>query len=281
MKRLRIEHKTTFDYLGVVTASYNELRMLPRSTQRQIVLSSSLSISPSTSVHDYFDYFGTRVSAFDLLAPHATLEIVANSLVEVHSHPLEHLGISWHRLRSDATRSVETAECLAQSELTEPHPEVAEIAQSAAAQYKDPSEAAAHVASVIGESIEYIHGVTGVKSTAAEAWAAGKGVCQDFTHITIGALRSVGIPARYVSGYLFPDPEAEAGTTLQGESHAWVEWFGGHWQGFDSTNDVEIGDRHVMVGRGRDYADVPPLRGSYAGPRDSELEVEVMIHREA
>ena len=126
-----------------------------------------------------------------------------------------------------------------------------------------------------------MHGVTGVHSTAAEAWAVRKGVCQDITHIALGALRAVGIPARYVSGYLHPKPDAEIGETVAGESHAWVEWFCGEWRGFDPTNLIDIGDRHVIVGRGRDYNDVAPLRGVYAGPYGSKLFVTVEITREA
>jgi transglutaminase-like putative cysteine protease len=109
-----------------------------------------------------------------------------------------------------------------------------------------------------------------------------KGVCQDITHLALGALRSVGIPARYVSGYLHPRPNAAIGETVGGESHAWVEWFcGDDWRGFDPTNGIDIGDRHVLVGRGRDYNDVPPLRGVYAGPFGSTLFVTVEITREA
>jgi transglutaminase-like putative cysteine protease len=126
-----------------------------------------------------------------------------------------------------------------------------------------------------------MHGITGVHSTATEAWEARKGVCQDIAHITLGALRAVGIPARYVSGYLHPRPNAGVGEAVTGESHAWVEWFSGDWWGFDPTNNIEIGDRHVLVGRGRDYNDVPPLRGVYAGPFKSQLFVKVTITREA
>jgi transglutaminase-like putative cysteine protease len=120
-----------------------------------------------------------------------------------------------------------------------------------------------------------------VHTTAAEAWEQKRGVCQDITHLAIGALRSVGIPARYVSGYLHPQPDAAIGQTVAGESHAWVEWFCGDWRGFDPTNLIDIGDRHVTVGRGRDYNDVAPLRGVYAGPYGSKLFVTVEITREA
>lgn len=281
MKRLRIEHATGFSYHGDVSASYNEARMLPGTTDSQFVLSSSLDIEPSSSVNSYIDYFGTRVSAFDVLSPHHELKITARSLVEVRPRPIEHSSITWERLRTESARSIETVEQLSQTSRTEPHDEVVEIAQSIIGRGTDPSWAAHDIVAAIGDAVEYLPGATGVHSTAAEAWAARKGVCQDMAHIAIGALRAVGIPARYVSGYLHPKAAAEIGVPVAGESHAWVEWFAGEWQGFDPTNNIEIGDRHVLVGRGRDYNDVPPLRGVYAGPFKSHLNVKVTITREA
>ena len=256
MKRLRIEHSTGFAYQGDVSASYNEARMLPTSTDSQFVLSSGLEVEPSTTVNSYVDYFGTRVSAFDVLSPHSDLTITARSLVEVRPRPLQDVDITWDALAAEAARSI-------------------------ASQHDHPGRAAHAIATGIGGAVEYMHGVTGVHSTAREAWEARKGVCQDLAHITLGALREVGIPARYVSGYLHPRPSAEVGVAVTGESHAWVEWFAGDWQGFDPTNNIEIGDRHVLVGRGRDYNDVPPLRGVYAGPFKSQLRVKVTITREA
>lgn len=281
MKRLRIEHTTGFTYQGDVSASYNEARMLPNSTDSQFVLSSSLDIEPSTSVNQYVDYFGTRVAAFDVLSSHSDLKITARSLVEVRPRPIEHVDLTWDRLAQEVVRSIETIEQLGQSARTKPHPEVAEIARSIAGKHDHPGHAAHAIAVAIGEAVEYMQGITGVHSTASEAWDARKGVCQDMAHITLGALREVGIPARYVSGYLHPQAEAEVGQAVTGESHAWVEWFAGDWQGFDPTNNIEIGDRHVLVGRGRDYNDVPPLRGVYAGPFKSHLHVKVTITREA
>jgi transglutaminase-like putative cysteine protease len=280
VKRLRIEHQTGFAYPGDVVASYNEARMLPGSTDSQFVLSSSLDIEPSTSVNQYVDYFGTRVAAFDVLSPHAALTITARSLVEVRPRPIEHADITWDTLREEAARSITTVEQLVQTRRTESHPEVVALAREIAAQHDRPGPAAHAIAEAVGNAIEYMQGVTGVHSTAVDAWEARKGVCQDIAHITLGALRDVGIPARYVSGYLHPKPSAEIGEAVTGESHAWVEWFAGDWQGFDPTNNIEIGDRHVLVGRGRDYNDVPPLRGVYAGPGKSQLKVKVTITRE-
>lgn len=281
MKRLRIEHQTGFAYQGDVSASYNEARMLPVSTDSQFVLSASLDIEPSTSVNQYVDYFGTRVTSFDILNPHASLTLTARSLVEVRPRPQETLDVSWEQLAREAGRSVDVVEQLVQTPRTTPHAEVAELAQAIAAQHDTPAAAALAIASAIGDAVEYTHGITGVHSTGAEAWEARKGVCQDIAHITLGALRSVGIPSRYVSGYLHPHADAEVGVPVEGESHAWVEWYAGAWQGFDPTNNADIGDRHVLVGRGRDYNDVPPVRGVYAGPFKSEMSVTVTITREA
>lgn len=281
MKRLRVEHSTGFTYQGDVSASYNEARMLPNSTDSQFVLSSSLEIEPSTTINQYVDYFGTRVSVFDVLSPHSALTITARSLVEVRPRPITHLDITWDALAAQSARSIGTVEQLVHTDRTRPHPEVAEIAHAIAAQHDHPGRAAHAIAEAIGDAVEYMHGITGVHSTAAEAWEARKGVCQDIAHITLGALREVGIPARYVSGYLHPRPTAEVGVPVTGESHAWVEWYAGDWQGFDPTNNIEIGDRHVLVGRGRDYNDVPPLRGVYAGTFTSQLRVKVTITREA
>lgn len=281
MKRLRIEHATGFTYPGDVGASYNEARMTPNSTDSQFVLSAQLDLEPSTGVNYFTDYFGTRVASFDVLAAHSALMITARSLVEVRPRPVEHAEITWDELAEDAVGSVATVEMMGQTARTAPHAEVAELATRIAAEHANPSEAALAIARAVGDAVDYMPGVTGVHSTAAEAWTERKGVCQDIAHITLGALRAVGIPARYVSGYLHPNPDAEVGVAVTGESHAWIEWYDGSWQGFDPTNNVEIGDRHVLVGRGRDYNDVPPLRGVYAGGHKGELLVKVTITREA
>ena len=281
MKRLRITHSTGYRYEGEVTASYNEARMLPISATRQLVLHSNVEIAPVSSHHQYTDYWGTRVLAFDVLAPHTELTLSASSLVEVLDPAPHAEGLAWDELRRVRFTAGEYVQQLPQTALTEPADEVAGIAATIDGLGEGPCEAALEICRRVGEAGEYVSGVTGVTSTAAEAWADRKGVCQDITHIAIGALRSVGIPARYVSGYLHPSPDAVVGETVVGESHAWVEWFCGSWHGYDPTNQLEIGDRHVRVGHGRDYTDVAPLRGVYAGPTASELFVSVEITREA
>lgn len=280
MNRLRIKHTTGFGYGGEVTASYNEARMLPVSSDGQLVLYSNLEILPISASHGYVDYWGSRVSSFEILTPHSELALTATSLVEVRPREQADEAIGWDELADSAEQATEFVEQRGQTRRTAPPAGVVELARRIAADCSTPSEAAREISIAIGESVEYVQGVTAVTTTAAEAWEHRKGVCQDIAHLAIGALRSVGIPARYVSGYLHPKPRAAIGETVTGESHAWVEWYTGRWQGYDPTNLIPIGDRHVLVGRGRDYNDVPPLRGVYAGPYKSTLFVRVEITRE-
>jgi transglutaminase-like putative cysteine protease len=279
VKRIRVVHTTGFRYEHEVVASYNEARMLPLNGEGQFVLSSHLDISPVSAQHGYLDYWGTRVSAFEVLTPHRELTLTASSLVEVASRPHIDNSLGWEPLGAESSKATLYVEQARQTPRTTPPKIVADKAREIADSFDSPCDAAHAICTWIGESMEYMQGVTAVSSTAVEAWEERRGVCQDIAHVALGALRSVGIPARYVSGYLHPKPDAPIGEVVAGESHAWVEWFCGDWRGFDPTNLTEIGDRHVIVGRGRDYSDVAPLRGVYAGSLDSELFVTVEITR--
>jgi transglutaminase-like putative cysteine protease len=281
MNRLRIKHSTGFHYGGDVTASYNEARMLPVSADGQLVLYSHVEILPISSQHNYVDYWGSRVSSFEILTPHKELSLTATSLVEVHPRVHTAEKLDWQALTALAETSTSYIEQTKQTRRTDPPDDVIALAAEIAGRSASPCDAALEICTAVGDAVEYMQGFTGVTSTAKEAWEQRKGVCQDITHLALGALRSVGIPARYVSGYLHPRRDAAIGETIAGESHAWVEWFCGEWRGFDPTNLIDIGDRHVTVGRGRDYNDVPPLRGVYAGPYGSKLFVTVEITKEA
>ncbi|WP_159604588.1 transglutaminase family protein [Agromyces humi] len=281
MSRIRIVHRTGFSYEEPATASYNEARMLPHSGGEQFVLQAGLDIRPGATQHSYLDYWGTRVSTFEVLTPHRELSVTATSLVEVRPSPVPGSELEWDELHAASTSTVGLVEASTTSASTVPPDEVAALAADIAAEGAPVGETAVEICRAVGSSMEYMRGVTGVHSTAAEAWGERKGVCQDIAHVALGALRSVGIPARYVSGYLHPDAGAAVGETVIGESHAWVEWFAGEWRGYDPTNLAEVGELHVLVGRGRDYSDVPPLRGVYAGPGASELFVSVEVTRVA
>ncbi len=147
---------------------------------------------------------------------------------------------------------------------------------------EDPTPRAAGLAIVerLRERLTYESGITGWQSTAADVWAGGKGVCQDFAHVTLGALRSAGIPARYVSGYLTAeDTDVQRGTTVPARNHAWIELWDGGWHALDPTNTGPVGLDHVVIGRGRDYDDVSPFRGIFVGPPVSDLDIEITYTR--
>lgn len=279
MNRLKIVHRTGFKYEIPATASYNEARMHPMSSNTQIVLSSNLAIQPAAVQHSYTDYWGTQVSTFEVLTPHTELSVTATSLVEIRGDESASASITWEQLSEVANSSVELVECAAQTSLTSPPNELAKLAASIAKKFDTPADAAKEISAQIHERITYTKGVTGVQTTAAKAWEAKNGVCQDIAHITLGALRSVGIPARYVSGYFLSKADAQVGESIEGESHAWVEWFVGSWQGFDPTNMLAISERHAKVAHGRDYKDVSPLRGVYSGAHASEIFVSVEVTR--
>ncbi len=280
MSRLHIVHRTTFSYASAVSASYNEARMRPANLPGQSVLESRVLVEPSTWSAEYRDYWGTVVTAFEVLAPHAELVITAESRVQVE--PVRHRsnGCSWDALEDREIRD-RYVEFLAPTPTTEPAPELVDLARAAAAGL-EPQGAALAVCDAVRAEMEYVPGATGTHTHAHEAWSERKGVCQDIAHLSLGALRSIGIPARYVSGYLHPATDSsELGATVSGESHAWIEWWSGEWHGYDPTNALAVGEHHVIVARGREYGDVTPLRGVFAGGATSEQQVAVEITQEA
>jgi transglutaminase-like putative cysteine protease len=279
--RMRIRHKTGFTYAGPVSSSYNEARMSPRNEPRQAVLESRVDMWPPARTYRYEDYWGTSVTAFDVHAAHEALEVTATSTVE--TLPAGDLlapaaGASWDELA--VPESVDRwHELLLPTPRTALDEELTELAASLRGAAATPYAAALAVCERVREEVAYETGVTGVQTDAAQAWRQRKGVCQDISHLVVGLIRAMGTPARYVSGYLHPTRNAAIGEDVIGQSHAWVEWWVGRWTAYDPTNGVEIGERHVVVGRGREYGDVPPLKGVYAGPENTGQGVEVQLTR--
>jgi transglutaminase-like putative cysteine protease len=275
-RRLLITHRTGYRYADVVDASFNEVRMTPLTTDGQLLISHSLEVSPAASIQAYSDYWGAAVEAFDVHVPHRMLEIVAVSMVDTPPLPASRRGGTWEQVRDRATQD-EHSEFLMPTpyvDLAIDDTRAAVIAEMG--RQTSPQAAAAIAVSAVREHITYESGATNVSTTAEQAWASGRGVCQDFTHATLSLLRSVGIPARYVSGYLHTE-EPAVGQTVVGESHAWVDYWDEGWHALDPTNDRAVGAAHVIVARGRDYADVPPLKGIYAGGQSEGLGVSVEI----
>lgn len=284
MTRLHIVHTTTFRYERPVSASYNEVRMRPATVPGQIVTSAKVTVTPATWSHEYRDYWGTAVTGFEVLTSHSELVVTSEATVELTPKPDAHVSgdaesVDWATL-SDPTAVDRLAEYLAATPATAPTDDLAALALECAGGLA-PVDAALAVCHAVREAMEYVPGATGVHTRAREAWEQRKGVCQDIAHLALGALRSLGIPARYVSGYVHPlAHNAEIGETFVGESHAWVEFWCGEWLAFDPTNRSPITDHHVVVARGRDYYDVTPLRGVFAGGGATTQRVEVRFIRE-
>jgi transglutaminase-like putative cysteine protease len=276
--RLRVNHVTGFTYAGTAYASYNEARLTPMTMPHQITLFSNVEVSPGSAVQTwrYFDYWSTQVTVFDLQRAHQQLRVTASALVETDD-PAVPAGVSWATLRDRSTRD-DFAEYLAPTPRTTVHGEVLALAAEVAGD-APPQRAARAVADWVRDEVTYQPGSTGVQTSAQEAWDLRRGVCQDIAHLTVALLRGLGLPARYVSGYLHPDARAEIGETVEGQSHAWVEWWCGGWEGYDPTNGIPTGTRHVVIARARDYADVTPLKGIYHGASASELGVRVEVTR--
>lgn len=275
---LRIEHATGYRYAEPVVSSYNEARIIPQTGSRQLTLEAVVRTEPAAATYRYWDYWGTQVTAFGIHTPHLELVVTGRSVVRTAPAPAVPADQpSWDALRDDDLVD-QFIEFLRPARYTPDHEELAAAGRVLAAAHS-PAEFILAVGDWVRERLTYRPGTTGVHTSAVEAWEQGEGVCQDFAHLALVLMRAAGLPARYVSGYLHPVAEAEPGETVAGQSHAWVEGWLGDWWGFDPTNAVPAGERHVVVARGRDYDDVPPMRGVYSGGASSSLGVTVSVTR--
>ena len=220
--QMRIVHTTHYEYDGKAVASYNQARLTPVTTPEQIVVHSRLEVSPKPWNYEYRDYFGTQVIAFEVVDPHDSMTVTATSTVQVNRAAKGEPTATWEQL---AEREVADrwTEYLMLPELVEPPADFAKRAAAIAAAAELPGHAARELCALVRDEVEYLPGTTDVRTTAARAWQQRAGVCQDMVHLVIGGLRSVGIPARYVSGYFNPAADAAVGESVMGASHAWVE----------------------------------------------------------
>src|SRR6267154_912825 len=277
-----IRHLTKFLYSNQVSESMMETRMHPRSDQNQRCLTFHLSVSPRCRVFSYRDHLANNVHHFDIPGMHGQLVIVAESLVEVQ--PMAQVPAF---LAPDAWADVDAMvergdywEMLLPSEFTAPTRALEDLAAQLDVRRRDDPLMTQHTLNQqMYEYFDYKPKTTKVDSPIDLALGTKTGVCQDFAHIMIALVRSkLRIPCRYVSGYMFHG-ESDMDRSISSATHAWVEALVPPlgWVGFDPTNCLLAGDRHIRTAIGRDYADVPPTRGIFRGQTPSELSVAVRV----
>ncbi|HEY6413866.1 MAG TPA: transglutaminase family protein [Edaphobacter sp.] len=277
-----IRHLTKFLYSNPVSESMMETRMHPRSDHTQRCLAFHLSVSPRCRVFSYRDHLANHVHHFDIPGMHPQLVIVVESLVEVHAAaqvPAFLAPDAWAELDAMVEQG-DYWEMLLPSEFTEPTRALDHLATHLDLRRRDDPLMVMHqLNQQIYEYFDYKPQSTKVDSPIDVALGTRTGVCQDFAHIMITLVRSkLRIPCRYVSGYLFHG-ESDMDRSVRSATHAWVEAFIPHlgWVGFDPTNWLVTGDRHIRTAIGRDYADVPPTHGIFRGRAASELTVAVRV----
>lgn len=278
--QLRVVHTTEFEYDGSAVASYNQARLTPVTGPGQIVVHARLEVQPKPWTSEYRDYFGTHVIAFEVLDPHDAMSVVATSTVQVDRGPAAAPTTPWEAY-ADRAIADRWTEYLVLPEVVAPPPALVDVARDAARAAGTPGGAAQAICRLVHDEIRFLPGATDVRTPAAEAWRQRAGVGQDMVHLAIGGIRSLGIPARYVSGYVHPATDPVVGETVAGGSRSWLEWWDDGWQAYDPSSDAVPDDRYVEVAAGRDYTDVSPLSGIYTGARTSRMTVDVSITRTA
>ena len=282
--RLDIRYLTRFRYATAISESQNELRACPATDHRQALVHYHVTTEPASRVASYLDYWGTRVDTFGIREPHAQLEVVAEATVETQVPVRPRTAVPTASLQEARFHDLHL-------EFLQPSPHVswssgvARAAHELAAGVDDDVVALAQAVHDRVADLEYRTGVTAVGVSVDEVFSEGGGVCQDFAHLAAAMLRELGVPARYVSGYLFTADDATGEDVIDDEveveTHAWVEAAipGWGWFALDPTNRQDVGERHVTIGRGRDYDDVAPLRGVFVGDQRHELDVSVSMRR--
>ena len=278
-----IRHFTRYRYSRPVWESNMEVRMHPRSENTQRCFTFQLSVSPRARIFSYTDHIGNVVHHFDIPELHNHLTIIADALVDVDA-PLElpeGLGSNaWSELDRLIDRE-DYWDMLMPSHFARSSPELLAFAQELGIEERngdDPLKLIRKLNTELYGRFSYVKQSTSVDSPIEHALLLRQGVCQDFAHIMIALLRNIRIPCRYVSGYLHHDATHED-RSAEGATHAWVEAFlpGLGWVGFDPTNDLLAGERHIRTAIGRDYADVPPTLGTLKGWAETELQVRVRV----
>jgi len=279
--RYRATHATRYRYDATVSQCQSEVRLTPRALPWQALIESRIEATPGpSSVEAHKDYFGNDVTTFTILESHDRFNIVATSIVEVQPRPAAVGDMPWEAVRDELgvharPETLEAFEYVFDSPFVAVGAELAAYARPSFPAGRGLLDAVDDLSHRIHAEFKYEPNTTSIDTPVLEALKTKRGVCQDFSHVLIGALRSQRLAARYVSGYL------RSGADYQGAeaSHAWVSVYlpGTGWVDVDPTNDVRPATGHLTLGWGRDYGDVTPVKGIALGGGQQLVEVEVRV----
>ncbi len=278
MPLFNIRHRTHYIYSGSVIDSANQIKLYPFQDDNQRVKEHHVHISMNPPVTTITDYFGNRTGFFTLLVPHK--ELVIDSLLAVEI--LKNGGYQKRESATDVWRLVHTPENqllyhdFLKAEEAKCQNEVQEAIHEILGKVQHPLETILELSEYIYNNFTYEKGVTNIETSVDELWNLRAGVCQDFAHLLLYMLRLMGIPGRYISGYICPGSSEWRG---EGATHAWTEaWLPDTgWVGIDPTNKCLVGERHVRLATGRNFSDCTPVKGNYKGAIEHKLEVTVQF----
>ena len=284
--KLSLLHRTVFEYGEAARDNLNEVRISPLRTFNQDCDFFVLKIIPATRVRSYYDLYSNLVHQFEISHSHTRLVIEARSVVTTRS-PVDYEALPYGASHADLAECRFDENChpfLLESRYVQRTPEMWREALDIRGSSDDVFQTSYAVMEFIFSNCTYQAGVTDSGTDAAHVFKVRSGVCQDFAHLMLAYCRSLGIPARYVSGYVW-DPGHEAGhDAMRGSqaSHAWVEVFvpGRGWIGLDPTNNKVVNDQYILIATGRDYDDVAPVRGTfYGGGHHRTMQIHVEVRR--
>ncbi|MBX2961550.1 MAG: transglutaminase family protein [Cyclobacteriaceae bacterium] len=282
MPLFHIRHRTHYIYSSLVIDSANQVKLYPINDECQKVSEHRLVVSANPIVHTISDYFGNRTGFFTVLFPHKELSI--DSLLEVEMfakpQPVKTLDPSevWKQILGEAVQL--RYHDFLKAEEAESKQEIQQAIHEILGKVQHPLDTIIDLSDYIYDNFTYTKGVTSIETSVDEIWKLRAGVCQDFAHLLLYMLRLMGVPARYISGYICPGHNAWRG---EGATHAWAEvWLPDTgWVGIDPTNKCIAAERHVRLASGRNFSDCTPVKGTYKGATEHKLEVTVQFGAEA
>ena len=277
MPVFKIQHVTRYTYDRPVRESTNEIRIYTYPSPEMELLKHELLITSDPELHVFHDYWNNRAAVFNLKDPHLELTIDSRLVVRTRAAGNLHLNFSTGRdaMIQDSKQNLQLLELMLADKITN-QSEIDRIVGMIDQPWKSIAAMVQDCSQFIFQHFNYIKGITDIETTVDEILDLKSGVCQDFAHVMLQILRTMGIPSRYVSGYVCPNKNGMRGV---GATHAWVEaWIPKHgWAGIDPTNNVWVTNEHIPLAVGRNFSDCSPVRGTFKGPAKQQMTVFVSI----